>query len=86
MKGGSLPPFIHFIFYLNVWKMGNFVELTDLPVIESKSTDTVICIKQDGELFRGKYYTNAEIDEKINKVRSDTVDLLEEANKMLSNI
>ena len=27
-----------------------------------------------------------EIDEKINKVRSDTVDLLEEANKMLSNI
>jgi hypothetical protein len=66
--------------------MGNFVELTDLPVIESKSTDTVIGIKENGDLFRGKYYTNAEIDEKINKVRSDTVDLLEEANKMLSNI
>lgn len=66
--------------------MGNFVELTDLPVIESKSTDTTICINTNGELFRGSFYTNAEIDEKINKVRSDTVDLLEEANKMLSNI
>lgn len=66
--------------------MGNFVDLTDLPVIESKSTDTTICINANGELFRGSYYTNTEIDEKINKVRSDTVDLLEEANKMLSNI
>jgi hypothetical protein len=66
--------------------MGNYVDLTDLPVIESKSTDTTICINANGELFRGSYYTNAEIDEKINKVRSDTVDLLEEANKMLSNI
>lgn len=66
--------------------MENYIEITDLPIIESDGKDNVLVIKENGEIYRGSYYTNNEIDTMIEKVRQDTVEIIKGANNILSTI
>jgi hypothetical protein len=46
-----------------------YIDFARLPITESEETDTLFGIREDGELVRCGYYTNPQIDMKIDEVK-----------------